>query len=130
MWHFKVHQPQDTSNVCRYIYAHRYTPHRTFLGSYTCHITGNIRYHTLVVLPTEWLPWLRGLFWCQRLNVKATKEVVSLFLLFSLFQNEERRGNNKETCCLGLDTPIVEEGKPVTMVMATKYCVIVVLYIY
>ena len=84
----------------------------------------------LVVLTTEWLSWLHGSLLCQRLNVKGTKEVVSLFLLFSLFQNEERGGNNKETCCLGVDTPIVEEEKPVTMVIATKYCVIVVLYIY
>ena len=49
----------------------------------------------LVVLTTERLSWLHGSLLCQRLNVKGTKEVVSLFLLFSLFQNEERGGNNK-----------------------------------
>ena len=45
----------------------------------------------LVVLTTEWLSWLHCLLLCQRLNVKGTKEVVSLFLLFSLFRGKRRK---------------------------------------
>ena len=49
----------------------------------------------LVVLTTEWLPWLHGLLY------ETSREVVSLFpLFFPYFRMRKIGGNNKETGCL------------------------------